>query len=40
MNHLITGHWGTLLTSAREIINDGNYLQGTLVHSNECECMR
>ena len=39
-NHLITDHWYIPLTDAREITNDDNDSQGTLVHSNECEWMR
>ena len=38
-NHLITGQWCELLTSAREITINVNDSQGTLVHSNECEWM-
>ena len=34
-NHLI--NWGIRLASMREINNDDNDSQGTLVHSNECE---
>ena len=34
-NHLITGHCCTPLTSAREITNNDDDSQGTIVHSNE-----
>ena len=36
-SHLIIGHCEKPLTSMKEITNDDNDSQGTLVHSNECE---
>jgi hypothetical protein len=36
-NHLITDHCGRPLTGVREITNDVNESQGTLVNSNKCE---
>ena len=38
-NHLITGQWCEMLTSAREITIDVNDSQGTIVQYTKCEYM-